>query len=99
MTTYGYAKGYHYAGDGTLMVKVRIPSVHGPFKTTQANGKLLRTYTRDEDLPYFPSLLLPHLPTDGDVVAIMALDSGKSNMLVIGLTGGSYYSGVTNIGG
>lgn len=99
MTTYGYCKGYYYAGDGTLMVKVRIPSVHGPFDRSQANGRTLKTYTSDEDLPYFPSLLLPHMPSDGEVVAILALDKGISNMLVIGLTGGSYYSGVTNLGG
>ena len=99
MTTYGYSKDYHYAGDGNLMVKVRIPSVHGPYKQTQAKGHRLRTYVKDEDLPYYPSLLLPHLPNDGDVVAVMSLDSGYSNMIVIGLTGGSFYSGITDLGG
>jgi hypothetical protein len=98
MTTYGYCKGYKYAGDGTLLVKVRIPSIHGPFKQTQAMGKIIRTYTSDANLPYYNSLLLPHLPNDGDVVAVMSLDSGLSNMIVIGLTGGSYYTGVTNLG-
>lgn len=99
MTTYGYCKGYYYAGDGNLMVKVRIPSIHGPYKISQAVGHTLRTYVQDEDLPYYPSLLLPHLPNDGDVVAVMSLDVGKSNMIVIGLTGASFYSGATNIGG
>ena len=99
MTTYGYAKDYYYAGDGNLMVQVRIPSIHGPYKQTQAMGNTIRTYVRDEDLPFYPSLLLPHLPNDGDVVAVMSLDSGKSNMIVIGLTGASFYTGATNIGG
>jgi hypothetical protein len=97
MITYGYAKGYHYANDGTLMVKVRIPSVHGAYDKSSYNGKPIRNYVSDDDLPWIPSLLLPHLPSEGDVVAIATLDNGNSNFLVLGLTGGSWNSGATNI--
>ena len=89
MITYGYCKGYYYTGDGTLMVRCRIPSIHGPYSH----------YVTDDALPYYPSLLLPHLPNEGEVVAISSLDSGNSNFLVLGLTGASYYTGLTNLQG
>lgn len=99
MITYGYAKEYRYAGDGTLQVRVRIPSVHGPYKQSNAQGKTIRNYVIDDDLPWYPSLLLPHLPQEGEVVAVQALNKGNNDFIVIGLTGGSYHSGATNIGG
>ena len=99
MTTYGFAKGYMYTGDGTLYIKVRIPSIHGPYSMKEYNGQPVRNYTRDENLPYYPSLLLPHLPNEGDVVAITSLDSGNNQFIVIGLTGGNYSSNMTNVGG
>ena len=98
MITYGYAKGYQYANDGTLMIKVRIPSVHGAYDLSQYKGKAVRNYVKDEDLPYIPSVLLTQLPTEGDVVAVASTDSGKSTFLVLGLIGGSYNSGATNVG-
>ena len=88
-----------YTTDGTLMVQVRIPSIHGPFTMAGYAGKTVRNFTRDEDLPYYQSLLLPHLPRDGEVVALMSTNGSSSNLIVIGLTGGSYYTGSTNIGG
>ena len=99
MITYGYAKGYYYTGDGTLMVQCRIPSIHGPYKQSNYDGATVRNYVQDNELPWYPSLLLPHLPKEGEVVAITSLDSGYSNMLVLGLTGGSYSSGLTNLQG
>ena len=42
MITFGYAKAYQYSNDGTLMIKVRIPSVHGAY--TKANTEV-RRYT------------------------------------------------------
>lgn len=99
MITYGYCKGYYYTGDGTLMVRCRIPSIHGPYSQKNANGKTIRNYVTDDALPYYPSLLLPHLPNEGEVVAISSLDSGNSNFLVLGLTGASYYTGLTNLQG
>lgn len=99
MITYGFAKEYMYSGDGTLLIKCRIPSIHGPYSIKQYNGQRIKNYVSDEDLPWYPSLLLPHLPTEGEVVAIASLDESKSNMLIIGLTGGSYYTSITNLQG
>ena len=97
MITFGYAKAYQYTNDGTLLVQVRIPSIHGAFDRSSYRGQTIRNYVRDEDLPWIESILLPHLPNDGEVVAVASLDSANSQFLVIGLTGGSYYSGVTNL--
>lgn len=99
MITFGYVKDYRYTGDGTLMIKVRIPSVHGPYDLSSYRGKPIRNYVRDEDLPYYQSLLLPHLPTEGEVVALSALNTAKLEYIVIGLTGGSYYAAATNKNG
>lgn len=99
MTTFGFAKGYMYTGDGTLYIRVRIPSIHGPYSMKEYNGQQVRNYTRDENLPYYPSLLLPHLPCEGDVVAITSLDSSNNQFMVIGLTGANYASSITNVGG
>lgn len=99
MITYGYAKRYMYTGDSTLQIQVRIPSIHGPYSQSEYRGKLARNYVRDADLPYYPSLLLPHLPAEGEVVALCSKDNANTDFIVIGLTGGSYYTGVTNLGG
>ena len=92
MIVNGYVRDYMYTGDGTLMIKVRIPSIHGPMDQREFKGQQVRNYTQDSDLPYYPSLLLPHLPTDGEVVALASMNNSSSNFLVIGLTGGSYYT-------
>ena len=97
MITFGYAKAYQYTNDGTLLVQVRIPSIHGAFDRSSYRGQTIRNYVRDEDLPWIESILLPHLPNDGEVVAVASLDSANSQFLVIGLTGGRYYTGVTNL--
>ena len=97
MIIYGYAKQYRYSGDVTLQVQVRIPSIHGPYNQSDARGQTIRNYVRDQDLPYYQSLLLPHLPNEGDVVALTSMDNSANQWLIIGLTGGSYYSGVTNV--
>ena len=68
MIVYGYAKSYKYSGDGTLQIQVRIPTIHGPMDTKEYRGLVARNYVRDEDLPYYSSLLLPHLPAEGEVV-------------------------------
>ena len=94
---YGYAKDYYYTGDGTLLVKVRIPSIHGPYRQIDAKGN--KTYTLDGALPYYPSLLLPHLPNDGEVVLLMSTNNTSNDFIVVGLTGGSFNSGVTDLGG
>ncbi len=100
MVIYGYVKNYDYAGDGTFLIQVRIPAVHGPFLQEDAKGMRIKNYTRDEDLPFYPSLILPYTPSEGDVVAMLNIkDSTTTEFIVIGLTGGSYYKGATNIGG
>lgn len=98
MITYGYAKDYYYTGSGVLMIKVRIPSIHGPYKQVNYNGQRIRNYVRDEDLPYYQSLLLSHIPNEGEVVAVASTNNGNNDFLVLGCTGGSYTSGITDIG-
>lgn len=93
MVVYGYVKGYKYSGDGTLLIQTRIPNIHGAFRKEDYKGKTIRNYTSDADLPWYPSLLLPHMPAEGEVVAVASLDSSPSNWMIIGLTGGSYYKG------
>ena len=97
MIVYGYAKSHKYTGDGTLMVQVRIPSIHGAFAQRNYGGKTIRGYVLDQDLPYYHSVLLPHLPNDGEVVALVSTNDKNPEFLVVGLTGGSYYNGTNNI--
>lgn len=93
MITYGYAKEYKYLGDGTMSIKVRIPSIHGAYLLSDYQGKTVRNYTQDSDLPFYPSLILPKVPREGEVVVLESLDGTSSAWLVIGLTGGSYNNG------
>ena len=97
MIVYGYVKDFRYSGDGTMEIQVRIPTVHGAYTLEDYKGKTVRNYTKDSDLPWYPSLLLPHEPTEGEVVALSSLDKSSSNWIVLGLTGGSYNAGVTNL--
>lgn len=99
MIVYGYAKDYKYSNDGTLKIRVRIPSIHGPYNMSEYRGTSIKNYVYDEDLPYYSSLLLPHLPNDGEVVALMSINDRSREFLVIGLTGGFYNSVNTDIGG
>lgn len=94
----GYVKDHMYAGDGTLLIQVRVPSIHGPMNEREYGGRSVRNYVKDSDLPYYPSVLLPHIPTDGEVVALASMNEGNSDFMVIGLTGGSYYTAITNRG-
>lgn len=92
MIIYGFAKDYHYSNDGTFEIKVRVPSIHGPYK--QQSSK--QTYVSDDDLPWYTSILMPNLPSEGDVVMLESVSSSKSSdYVVIGLTGGSYQSGTS----
>lgn len=99
MVVFGYTKDYYYTGDGTLLIKVRIPTIHGPYTQAGYNGKVVRNYVSDSDLPYYPAMLLPHLPAEGEVAVLAPTNLGNNQFIVIGLTGGSYSAGVTNIGG
>lgn len=96
MLIYGYAKQYKYSNDSTLHIQVRIPSIHGPYQLSDGRGKTIRNYVADDDLPYYPSILLPHMPNEGEVVVLSSINN-NTDFIVIGLTGGSYSSGVTNL--
>jgi len=90
MIVFGFAKDYTYDGDGTLKIKVRIPSAHGPYRQESTKG----VYVLDKDLPWLTSILLPTMPAEGDVVALETLTGAKSSeFIVIGLTGGNYHNG------
>ena len=97
MIVYGYAKSDKYSGDGTMLIQVRIPNVHGAYQKADYRGKSIKNYTEDSSLPWYPSLLLPHEPAEGEVVALSSLDNSASNWLIIGLTGGSYNTGATSL--
>lgn len=90
MIVFGYAKGYKYLGDGTLTIRVRVPSIHGAYTLSEYKGKIPRNYVEDKDLPYYTSLYMPKLPNEGDIVALSSIDSGNSQFLVLGRTGGTY---------
>ena len=96
MMVLGYAKDYYYSGDSTLMIKVRIPNIHGPYKQSNAGGRIVRNYVEDADLPYFQSILLPRMPKDGDVVLLANLNNSEKSpdFIVIGVTGASYNTGL-----
>lgn len=97
MLVFGYAKGTYYTGDGTLMVRVRIPSAHGPYSQRDYNGAKVRNYVKDEDLPTYPALLMSNTPIEGDVVALASINESSTEFVVIGMTGGHYQSNSTNL--
>lgn len=98
MITYGYVKQYMYTGDGTLMIQVRIPSIHGAMNKSEYNGKTIRNYTEDGALPWYQSVLLPHLPNEGEVVMLLSTNSStSSSFVIIGLTGGAYTLNSTDL--
>lgn len=92
MIVFGYAKDYYYTGDSCLQIRVRIPEIHGPYTRSEYKGNA-SGYTPDDDLPYYPSLILPNEPHDGDVVALASTNKSASQFIVLGLTGGSYGDG------
>ena len=96
MVTYGYVLQHNYQGSGNFQIQVRIPSIHGPWNQKEYKGQPVRNYVRDEDLPWYPSMLLPYLPNKGEVVVITTLDEGKTSFLVIGLMGSNVDSSETN---
>lgn len=93
MILFGYAKDFYYNSEGTLMVQVRVPNIHGAFELLDYNGKRPIGYVRDQDLPYYMSVLLPRDPIDGDVVMLTTRNEKSTEFIVIGLTGSSYYKG------
>lgn len=95
---YGYAKRYYYDERSRIRVQVRIPSIHGAYNQKEYKGQQIRNYTKDEDLPFYDSLVLPRVPNEGDVVALMSLNDGRgSDFMVIGLTGAKYNDGSVDL--
>lgn len=99
MIVYGYAKQHRYCGDGTLQIQVRIPTIHGPYSMKEYHGKKVKNYVPDGELPYYTSLLLPHMPNDGEVVALSSMSDSSIEFIVIGMTGGFYTSVNADVGG
>lgn len=98
MVVFGYVKQYMYTGDGTLLIQVRIPQIHGPLKKSEYKGQQIRSYTEDSALPWYPSLLLPYLPNEGEVVMLSSMNSSESSsFIVVGLTGGSSVNPFTDV--
>ena len=93
MLILGYAIKYRYADNGTTEVQVRIPTAHGPMDKSEYGGKTVHNYVEENDLPYYMSLILPHMPNYGDVVVLSATTESRKDWVVIGLTGGSYKKG------
>ena len=54
--------------------------------------------TEDGALPWYQSVLLPHLPNEGEVVMLLCTNSSaSSSFVVIGLTGGAYTLNSTDL--
>ena len=99
MVINGYVKSYRNEDDGTTSIQVRIPTIHGPMNLSDYKGKVARNYVKDEDLPFYESLLLPRSPKEGDVVTLMSRNDKTTEFIVIGLTGASYNKDLSNLGG
>ena len=97
-TIYGYAKGYMYDYNGQLLIKVRIPQIHGAYNQKDYQGQRIHNYVLDEDLPFYNSVVLPRLPNDGDVVSLDSSGALGAGYTVTGLTGGKYNDGVVDTG-
>lgn len=90
LIVYGYVIDTMYTGDGTLMLQVRIPQIHGAIDKNEYRGKKITKYTEDKDLPWYQSLLLPYLPNRGSICMLASMNDGSnSSFVVLGLTGGS----------
>lgn len=98
MIVYGYAKDYYYDSQGSMYIRVRIPSIHGAYKRQDYKGKQIRNYVLDENLPYYRSVVLPRNPNEGDVVALTSMSDGSgSDFMVVGLTGSQYNDGIKDV--
>lgn len=94
MIVQGYVIDSKYSGDGTLYLQIRIPSIHGPMNQREYRGQPVRNYTREGDLPWYPSILFNPIPDRGQVVQLSSTNDKNSDFTVIGMTGGNYYSNI-----
>lgn len=90
MIVYGYVLDSKYEASGEFKIKVRIPAIHGPMDLKEYKGQRVRNYVSDSDVPFCTSLILPHEPAYGDVVAVSTTGDSASDWLVLGYTGGSF---------
>ena len=93
MILLGYAIKYRYADNGTTEIQVRIPNIHGPMNKSEYQGKTAKGYVDEKDLPYYMSVIMPHMPSYGDVVVLESVSDNANRWVVIGLTGGNYSKG------
>ena len=93
MILLGYAIKYRYADNGTTEIQVRIPNIHGPMNKSEYNGKTAQNYVAEADLPYYMSVIMPHMPSYGDVVVLESRSEANHEWIVIGMTGGNYSRG------
>lgn len=90
MILYGFAKAHRYTNSGELEIQVRVPNIHGPMDVSEYNGAPVTNYTMDVDLPWYRSILLPHMPVEGEVVMLSSTNNANTDWVVLGLTGGTY---------
>lgn len=90
MVIYGIAIDTRYSNSGELEVKTRIPNVHGPMSETEYQGAQVTNYTREADLPWYKSILLPNLPNYGEIVLLDSVNGANNEWVVLGVTGGTY---------
>ena len=55
MIVYGYAMNYQYTNEGTMLIQVRIPAIHGPMNKKEYKGSNIRNYVNEENLPWYQS--------------------------------------------
>lgn len=85
MITFGVVKSVENNEDGTLWMKIRIPSIHGADDMKQYNGTTIRNYVADDDLPLYQSMLMTDAPNVSDIVALETLNTSKTDFIVIGV--------------
>lgn len=85
MLTYGIAKETTTRDDGTLWIKVRIPSIHGAESQSDYNGQTIRNYVYDKDLPWFQSILMSDIPNSGDTVVLSSINESNNRFIVLGI--------------
>lgn len=95
MIVFGYVKDCKVDGHGSYTIQVRIPSIHGAYDKESYRGNKIRNYVEDNDLPYYTSLILPHVPNEGEVVALASMSENSKEFIVIGITGGFHTSNET----
>lgn len=85
MIVYGIVKSSETRSDGTLWIKVRVPLIHGADDQKMYDGRTIRNYVLDDDLPWYQSIQLPVVPSFGSIVALSTVNDSKNEFIVIGV--------------